>query len=137
MPFTHAGRRGATVLFRRNVPSDLRDRSDSHEIVRSIGRATPGEARRVVHRLRPRAELVVVRARSEQGLTRGEVTKVIAAAVDGCKDDVEIATADVIPGGAPLRLGRARGPGPTDCAARRRSTAARSTATMSSRREPT
>lgn len=98
MPFTHARRRGATVLFRRKIPVDLRDRFGSHEIVRSIGRATPGEARRIVHRLWSQTELVFMRVRSEQALTRGEIAKVVAAAVDAFQDDIEIAIADVIPG---------------------------------------
>ena len=98
MPFTHARRRGATMLFRRRIPADLRDRFGSHEIVRSIGRATPGEARRIVHRLWSQTELVFMRVRSEQGLTRGEIAKVVAAAVDAFQDDIEIAIADVIPG---------------------------------------
>ena len=77
MPFTHTRRRGATVLFRRRIPVDLRDRFGSHEIVRSIGRATPGEARRIVHRFWSQTELVFMRVRSEQGLTRDDIAKVV------------------------------------------------------------
>jgi len=98
MPYTHARRRGATLLFRRKVPVDLRDRFGSHEIVRSIGRVTPGEARRIVHRLWSQTELVFMRVRAEQRLTREEIAKVVKAAVDAFDDDLELAIADVMPG---------------------------------------
>lgn len=51
-----------------------------------------------MHRLWSQTELVFMRVRREQGLTRDDIAKVVAAAVDAFQDDVEIAIADVIPG---------------------------------------
>ncbi|WP_353612596.1 DUF6538 domain-containing protein [Methylobacterium sp. AMS5] len=43
-------RRRQTVFFRRIIPHDLRQRFGQREILRSLGRATPGEARRMAQR---------------------------------------------------------------------------------------
>lgn len=119
MPCNHMRRRGATVLFRRKIPKDLRDRFGSHEIVRSIGRAPPGEARRIVNRLWCQTELVFMQVRRERALTRAEIGKVVAAAVDRFRDDAELAVADIRPN-VPLAFPCE----PIDAAARMRGLAA-------------
>ena len=98
MPFLHQRRRGATVLFRRKIPSDLRDRFGCGEIVRSLGRVTPGEARRLTHHLWSQTEVAFMFVRRVPGMTREEIGKVVDATVSEFRDQIDLDIADVRPG---------------------------------------
>ena len=97
MPIPHQRRRGATVLFRRKIPSDLRDRFGCGEIVRSFGRVTPGEARRLTHHLWSQTKVAFMFVRRVPGMTREEIGKVVDATVSEFRDQVDLAIADVRP----------------------------------------
>lgn len=97
MPFPHERRRGATVLFRRKIPADLRDRFGCGEIVRSLGRVTPGEARRITHHLWSQTEVAFMFVRREPGLTRDEIATIVDVTVSDFRDQVDLAIANVRP----------------------------------------
>lgn len=63
-------RRGATTLFRRKIPHDLKPRIGTTEIVRSLGRATPGEARRMASALWQATETLFMTIRANPAMTR-------------------------------------------------------------------
>ncbi|WP_409565931.1 DUF6538 domain-containing protein [Methylobacterium sp. J-077] len=62
MPCSHIRRRGQTVLLRRITTHDLRLWFGQREILRSLGHATPGEARRLAQRLWDARNVVCARA---------------------------------------------------------------------------
>jgi hypothetical protein len=55
--------RGQAFHFRRPIPLDLKSRFGQHEIVRSLGRATAGEARRLAHDLWNATEVLFMTVR--------------------------------------------------------------------------
>lgn len=98
MPFPHQRRLGATVLFRRKIPCDLRDRFGCGEIVRSLGRVTPGEARRLAHHLWSQTEVAFMFVRRVPGMTREKIGRVVDVTVSEFRDQLDLAIADVRPG---------------------------------------
>ncbi|TXN75942.1 DUF6538 domain-containing protein [Methylobacterium sp. WL8] len=75
MPRTHLRRRRQTVFFRRIIPDDLRQRFGQREILRSLGHATPGEARRMAQRLWDGTETLFTLVRFNRSLTRTDIAR--------------------------------------------------------------
>lgn len=75
MPRRHLRHRGQTVLFRRIVPEDLRPRFGQREIVRSLGRASAGEARRMAHNLWDATEALFMMVRFDRSLTTADIAR--------------------------------------------------------------
>ncbi|TFZ55592.1 hypothetical protein E4V01_21970 [Methylorubrum sp. Q1] len=75
MPRTHLRRRRQTVFFRRIIPHDLRQRFGQREILRSLGQATPGEARRMAQRLWDGTETLFTLVRFNRSLTRADIAR--------------------------------------------------------------
>jgi integrase len=69
----HSRKRGATSQFRRVVPADLRARLGRSEIIRSLGRVAPSEARVLNHRLWSATETLFMSLRLNPGISREEV----------------------------------------------------------------
>lgn len=76
-------RRGATTLFRRKIPHDLKTRIGATEIVRSLGRATPGEARRMASALWQATETLFMTIRANPAMTRESIQAMAHALVGG------------------------------------------------------
>lgn len=76
-------RRGATTLFRRKIPHDLKPRIGAAEIVRSLGRATPGEARRMASALWQATETLFMTIRANPAMTRESIQAMAHALVGG------------------------------------------------------
>ncbi|MCJ2113431.1 tyrosine-type recombinase/integrase [Methylobacterium sp. E-025] len=75
MSRTHLRRRRQTVFFRRIIPRDLRQRFGQCEILRSLGHATPGEARRMAQRLWDGTETLFTLVRFNRSLTRADIAR--------------------------------------------------------------
>jgi integrase len=75
LPRTHIRRRRQTVFFRRIIPHDLRIRFGQREILRSLGHATPGEARRMAQRLWDGTETLFTLVRFNRSLTRADIAE--------------------------------------------------------------
>lgn len=73
MVMSFSRRRGATTLFRRKIPHDLKTRIGATEIVRSLGRATPGEARRMASALWQATETLFMTIRANPAMTRQSI----------------------------------------------------------------
>ncbi len=97
MPIPNSRRRGVCILFRRKIPLCLRHRFGAVEISRSIGRAAPGEARRIINRLWHQTETLFMYVRSQPQLSRDDIHKVTNAALDEFRDLVDIDLAMVMP----------------------------------------
>jgi integrase len=82
LPRINIRRRGQTILFRRIIPHDLRPRFGQREILRSLGHATPGEARRMAQRLWERTETLFTLVRFNRSLTRADIARLAEQYLD-------------------------------------------------------
>jgi integrase len=82
LPRTHLRRRRQTVFFRRIIPHDLRQRFGQREILRSLGQATPGEARRMAQRLWDGTETLFTLVRFNRSLTRADIARLAEQYLD-------------------------------------------------------
>ncbi|MFC5562888.1 DUF6538 domain-containing protein [Methylobacterium aerolatum] len=82
MPSTHLRRRRQTVFFRRIIPHDLRQRFGQREILRSLGQATPGEARRMAQQLWDETEKIFTIVRFDRSLTRADIARLAEQYLD-------------------------------------------------------
>ena len=75
MPRTNLHRRGQTILLRRIIPHDLRPRFGQREILRSLGHATPGQARRMAQRLWERTGTLFTLVRFNRSLSPADIER--------------------------------------------------------------
>lgn len=67
--------RGATTLFRRKIPLDLKGRFAISEIVRSLGRASVGERRRLAGALWQETEVLFMTVRNQPAMTIDDISR--------------------------------------------------------------
>lgn len=82
-------RRGGVTLFRRRIPLDLISRIGATEIVRSLGRCSPGEERRLTGQLWNATESLFMITRAQPLLSRRELQAIAGRLLDPWTDKAE------------------------------------------------
>lgn len=82
-------KRGGVTLFRRRIPLDLISRIGATEIVRSLGRCSPGEERRLTGQLWNATESLFMITRAQPLLSRRELQAIAGRLLDPWTDKAE------------------------------------------------
>jgi integrase len=83
LPRIHIRQRGQTALFRRIIPHDLRARFGRREIIRSLGHASAGEARRLSQRYWDATETLFMLVRFDRKLSQADVARLAEQHLEG------------------------------------------------------